>query len=438
MIQKNNKFLSFFKNFISKLKFSKLFYNDKLLLIVSILISIVLWLSFTMNDSSSLSTRRIDNIPINVELPDSALSDNLTVFFPDKNVASVEISGTSMNISQVTTSDISVTALQTGPINKTGTYELDLAAKNTRPFVSNSFEIIQQSLSPSVVEVLVDKKGQSEFKVKDEISYKVNSDLFANYAQFSPSTISISGPQSILSQIVTVCAKYNISESLTKPFSLDVPLVFYDKDNNIIPNEQLSLLTISQKEVKCDISVLKKKTVDLKFDVLNSPASFDLASKVSVSPQNIEIALPEEDFNNVNSINLPQLDFSKIDPENTSFDLPIDIPSGYKNLSNLSTATISVDLSGYSKKSLDLQNFQFVNVPDSKTATAQPSSITIDVVGLQQDIDKITANDITAVVDLSKGNSSSEFSELPVTFTVNQAYPSCWVYGNYTIGVMLS
>ena len=109
----------------NKFSIGRLFYNDKFVMIFSVLVSIILWFTVSATNTSTESHKVISDIPVTIELSQNAKDNDLMVF-NDNQTASVSVSGSSFIVSQVQKENILVTALQAGSIDRAGTYTLVL------------------------------------------------------------------------------------------------------------------------------------------------------------------------------------------------------------------------------------------------------------------------------------------------------------------------
>ena len=76
-----------------------------------------------------------------------------------------------------------------------------------------------------------------------------------------------------------------------------------------------------------------------------------------------------------------------------------------QNLSNASTVTVTVDLSGYSEKTFSVSKNQFscINVPDGKNPTVLSDQVDVVVVGPSDQLQALTADKISGRVDFETG-----------------------------------
>lgn len=414
----------------SKFSVGRLFYNDKFVMVFAILVSIILWFTVSATNTSTESHKVISDIPVTIELSQNA-KDNDLVVFNDNQTASVSVSGSSFIISQVQKENILVSALQAGTIDRAGTYTLALSAKQQGTL--SGYEISQTSLVPQTVQVLVDRLKEQSFDITDNIQYKPASNYFAGTTKFTPDKITISGPESVVNKIDKVKADYTISETLSTSQSLTVPIVLYDADGNQLSTDDYNQLSISNTEVQADIVVLRRATVPVKAVFQNMPSGFDL-SDVTVSPATLEVAGPEDTMASLKSIELPSIDFAEVRPDHNKFDLKVELPIGCRNLSNASTVTVTLNMSGFSQKTFSVTKDQVscINVPSGKSPTVLSDKVDVVVVGPKDQIEALTADKITGTVDFE--NRDTGHKEMEVTFSIKDAN-SCWAYGQYTVSV---
>ena len=95
------------------------------------------------------------------------------------------------------------------------------------------------------------------------------------------------------------------------------------------------------------------------------------------------------------------IDFSNIDLSTRTFNVDIVTPEGFVNVSNYQSATITVNLEGYSEKWVSVGNITPVNVADGIEATVLNQSLEVLVVGPANDVARITDQDIYAQVNMS-------------------------------------
>ena len=410
----------------SRLSFGKLFYNDKFVMIFSVFVAFVMWIIVsTTSQESTIFT--ITDIP--VTLPE--LSNDLKFFNTDDLKAEVKISGNAIVVASVTNSDIYIAPSDTSKITEPGVYTLNLVPKKSGLKTDYNFE---STVSPSKIDVYVDRYAEREINIVDKIDVSsVDPSFYASTTILSNQTVKITGAESVVNSIAEVDAEYKFDSTLSQTTTVNAPLVFYDASGNQVKSEYI---TSDITSVDATIPVLKLKTVDIVPNIINMPQSLEFdSSRIKVSPSTIDIAAPDDIIDTIESVSTSEIDFSKINLKNNKVTATLIMPSGCKNLNKISSVDVEFDLSGMTTKTLTVDKFTVINESSDRKPTVSTKSLDVTLIGLKDQIDKITSANITAVIDMQQKNNFVGFVEMPVTININSKFSSCWVYGSYTADV---
>lgn len=412
-----------------KIALSKLFRNDKFLIVFAFVSACILWFVFSQNsDRDSITT--ITDIPINVELSQEAKENGLEVFSKGSDTASVKISGNKITIGSIKAEDILVTASQTGTITSSNTYPLELKAKQNSSKTNYTIE----SVDPSFVNVYVDRRRSVELAIKDNIKYEIQVDptYYAGNPVYSTEKLVVSGPETEVLKVKSVAITGEISGKLKSTAEIEAQVVLYDSFGEEINSDYL---TVSTRVVNVSVPILPEKTVPIKPAFSNAPSDIDTASIVTVDPSEITVAGPDTTLKTLQYVELPVIDFTKLNPdENGEYELDVNLPSDCRNISNVTKAKVTLKLDGYTTKQITLTDFKFKNVSADSTAKATTTDIAVVIAGPSDALSALTEADVTATVDLtSKGSDFVGSTEIPVEIKVNNGY--CWVFGTYSVNV---
>ena len=410
---------------------NKLMQNNKFIFVLAILISFSIWIYSGLGTNNDTNVT-LSNIPIQIELTDEARDNGLQIFSGSEQTASVTVTGNRAVLGTVNESDVTVTAAA-NTINSPNTYDLSVSASKTNP--SANFQITS-AVVPSSIRVVVDYFRESTYQIQDNhIVYKV-ADGYYGVTSLSSKSVVISGPQTEISKIDKVYAVAEIKGTLTDSVETDAELVLYDKNNNKLSTE---LFTMDVKTVKATVTVLPEKTVEVKPTFINIPEGLEITDDmISIEPSTILLAGPAELLDYTSSVNLEAIDFSTLKADKKTFpSLGIDIPKDCKNLSNSTTAKVTLDLSGLSTKSFTVDKFSVDGLSKEYKAEVTQKSISVTIVGPKNEIDSLTSSDITAVIDTSNSKGITGSVQMPVTFKINGA-KSCWAYGDYKANLTVS
>lgn len=423
------------KNKIKGIRLGKLFYNNKFVVIFSLVASFIIWVAVSSNGTENVPII-ISDIPVDIQLSQSAVQDGLKIFSGNDLTARVQITGNRLIVGQVTKNDIQVTAPQAAStIVSPGHYALALSAKKTG--VLQDYEIVSD-IDPSVISVTVDRYRESEFTVEPEISFTPKADYYVGNTILSSPKVTLSGPETEISKIKKVKVKSSVPGEVSSTITLKLPIIMYDAYDQPITSKTISS---SVSEIETSIPVLMKKQIEIIPDLSNLPEGLTLKKEykdmIKVNSPTLEIAGPEGTVSNLKSVKLDALNFNNVNLQNNKFTLPINLPQGCKSLNNIYSAEISLNMSQFREKSLSVNQFSFKNVPQNKTANIYNGNINISILAPVSEINSVKALDITAEIDLDGKSESSSSMEMPIKLAI-KGHNGAWIYGEYFVNVSLT
>jgi YbbR domain-containing protein len=402
-------------------------------MIFSFVVSFVLWCvisTYSALSEKNLETKVLSDIPITVNLSESAKEDGYRIFpSPDILKAQVSVTANRLILGQISKDDVQVIAQQSpGTIMSPGDYDFELEAKQNSQLKDFKISLVH----PNFIKVMVDRFFSKDFEIENRIKFNSDHDCVVGIPNFSPAKVTVSGPEASVKKIKKVAAVENIDGVLKESTTRSSKLVFFDENDGVIVPE---LLTLSSQETKVTIPILFKKTVDIVPDFENPPEGLNLAERCTITPKSLEISGPKETIENLETLKLDPLAFQKIGPLKNVFELPIDIPPACKNLNNIFKATIEVNLHGFDTRIMCIKNFEFLNLPEGKKAEVKTSSISVTVVGPKSLLKALKEEDLQAFIDIKDKDSNSVGNkEMPLQI---KAKNSCWVFGDYTVSVSI-
>lgn len=407
---------------------SKLFYNDKFVMVFSILVAFISWL-YVSTTTQEASVFTVTDIPIN--LPE--LSDNMRYFNADGLKAEIKISGNALVVTSVTGDDIYITAEDTSKITKPGTYTLELVPKKSGIKTDYSFE---SSVSPSSIDVFVDEYDEKELVITDKIVVNsVEEETYVSQTVLSQQTVKITGAKSVIDSISEVDAEYTFRSTLSETTVVKAPLVFYDSSGKRVES---SYIKSDISEVDATVPVLDRHDITITPKLSNVPSYLSFNSSfISVEPSTIKVAMPKNA--NISNLFTNEIDFSQLSLENNKFNVGIEIPTGCKNIDGTDNVTVTFDMSGMTTKKVAITKFGFVNQGSSQNVSVSTKTVNLTLLGPKSKLSSIKSTDITAVIDLSeKSTITNGIIEMPLSISFGNNYSDCWVQGSYTVNVSFS
>lgn len=417
---------------LKKINVGKLFYNNKFVAVFSIISSLIIWIVVSSNGTENIPVT-ISDIPVDIQLSESATQDGLKIFSGQDLKARVEITGNRLVVGQVTKDNIQITASQAAStITSPGNYTLELSAKKVG--VLKDYEIVSD-VKPSVITVMVDRYRESEFDIEAEINFNPKSGYFVGNTVLSSPKVTLSGPETEISKIKKVKVTNNIPGEISSPISMKLPIIMYDAYDKQISSETISA---SVSEIEANIPVLMKKEIEILPEFLNLPSGMDIKKEykdfAKVIPYKLEIAGPEDTVSVLKNVTLDPIDFNKVNFQNSKFILPINLPQSCRSLNNVYSADVNLNLSQFREKTFSINQFSFKNLPEGKTANVYNSSINVTVLGAVGEINYIKQSDIVAEIDFEGKNEFLNSMEMPVNLYIRD-FGKSWIYGQYYVNV---
>ena len=413
-----------------KFSFQGLLRNNKFIFLLSVLISVCLWVAMSFGAESG-TTRTITDIPISISLSKEAEDSGLQIFSGNDETASVTVSGNRVGLGSVTKDDIIVIAQTANAINTVGTFTLSLSPSKVNP--ASDFTITSQP-SPSVITVYVDYFREKTFNIVDNVVYQVENNYYAA-TTLSSTTVTISGPQSEIAKIDTVSVADKLEGTINSDKHLNLPIKLYDSSGYEVSS---NLLTMSVENVDADITVLPEKTVNLQPTFKNKPSGFNIENgAISVNPSSILIAGPHSAVDDINFINLDQIDFSSLTNEKMTFDVNVILPKDCRNLSNKNTAKVTLDFSNLTSKTFTVTDFSVKGLESGYTSKVSTQKLDVTVIGPESQISDLSDSDVKAIIDTSSADGKTGSVSMPVSISISGA-DGCWAYGTYDANLTIS
>lgn len=420
--------MKFLKNIKNHLLNS--FNNNTAMIIYSIIIAILVWfvISITIYPTTP---KTLSNIPLEIDITGTSAEENdLSVISASVKNVTATIKGDRSRIGSLTSDDLVAKAVIEN-VNSAGEKSLNISVTGKDSDVK--FEVTE--VKPSSVDVMFDRIDTREYDLSVNAPNITAADgLYMDKSEFkvTPSVVEITGPSIQLDSIdkaqVYVDTKQEISTAYTF-HSKDV--VLYDKNESKINTDNL---TFNTEDFTIDIPVYMQEELDLTYDIRYAPTNFDISSlNIDLNVDKISLASPNTDLQNIDTWSIGSIPLYDLDWDfNKSF--TIEIPSNYKNLSNITTVTATLNQEGLAKKTVTVNDISILNAPTNYDCTVNTYGLTFDIIGPEEDIAEITEKDILVSVDLLKYTVQSSNFTADATISFPK-YDKVWAVGLQKVSV---
>ncbi len=406
------------------------FNNNMAMMIYSIVIAILLWfvISITIYPTTP---KTLSNIPLTIDITGTSAEENdLSVISSTIKNVTVTIKGDRSRIGSLTAEDLSASAVIEN-VNSAGKHSLNISVKSKDTDIK--FDVTE--IKPSKVEVMFDKIDTREYELSvNAPNITADDGLYMDRSEFkvTPSTIEITGPSTQLDSIENAEIYVETKQKLDTAYTFhSSDVVLYDKNESKISTENIKF---DEKDFTIDIPVYMQKELDLTYDIRYAPANFDISSlNLELNVDKISLASPNTELLKIDTWNVGSIPLYDLDLDfNKSFTL--DIPSNYKDLSNVSTVNVKLNQEGLAKKTVTINDISIVNAPSNYDCTVNTYGLTFDIIGPEDDIEEITEKDILVSVDLLKYTvqSSNFTADSTISFP---NYDKVWAVGLQKVSI---
>lgn len=410
--------------------------NNLVLVIVSVLLSVILWLFLSLTVFTDVNVSLYDvDIDFNLEGSYANLA-GLSVISADADSVNLSFTGRRDSYKDYTNSDVRI-RLNLDNVKASGSYDIPLIVEST-----NGDTISDVVMVPESVHVVFDRIATKVLSVE-------NGGLIANLSNINaangyiidpegiaitPSSITISGPQDYINQVTSCVLSFDKALNLKTSTNITADHVTLYNENAIFEQADVSMNT---NNFNVRIPVYTTKELPLTVNILDNNGATDVGSiKYTLSTESI-LVRSESDLENIDELMLGYIDVRDIYPGYVAqFNIP---PSSYyTNISGVDTVTVSFELEGYTTKSITIKNTQIFAINGSLDydVTIEQDRIRATVVGPEEILNSLDSSNFIAQINLIDYQMSTG-PRMMTAYVYAPGYPSVWsrgitqVYGSF-------
>ena len=413
------------KNFFGWL--SKKLLHNGLLKLASIFLAFVIWF-IVAQVGDPKDTRSYNNIPVRLINTNLLTNQNKCYSVMDgTDVVKVNVTAPTSVFQTLRPSDI-VAEADISKLTDINTIAITYYALNT------TVDAISFEGDHEVVRLDVENKISKWIRLQYQTVGTVAEGYVIGSTSADQTSISISGPESVVNQVYGAYAELNV-EGATNNSSANVEIVLRDRENNVLDQSRLEM---SADHVLLSAEILTTKEVSITVDYSGTPAEgYVVVGKPEQDVTRVLLAGTVANLSRISRINVPG---EKVDvtgaQENVEITLNVKdfLPDNVKLADPEFNGKIKVNVTikAARERSMEIpaQNVTFVNVPEGyKVELPEEESerlpVALKVYGLRDAVNALRVNNVTGTVDVSAWMSQNGITqlepgriELPVTFTV--------------------
>ncbi|MBE7002915.1 MAG: hypothetical protein E7425_01345 [Ruminococcaceae bacterium] len=375
-------------------------------IVFSILIAFVVW--FYVNNYKEVEIT-ISDIPVEFLNADSALANKGMMLINGEEVTTVDLV-LSMPRSMVFGFDTGrVRAIANlGSVTSTGTqlvsYDIIYPPNVSRSMVS--------VISPSVQNVSVrigELFRRSDIEIRCKLVGNVADGYVGGSVQLLPSSLEIWGQQSDVMQVSYAQVMLNIENTRSTIVEL-LEYELYDYNDKLIENRNIHAASST---VQVTMPVISATDVPLTIGFVEEPGirldSFDYKLDVN----SVTLSGDANLLSQLSEIELGKVALADIRGEQT-FVYDIVIPDGLRNLSGVTTATLTITNRDVVTRDVNITSFDYENFnAEDRSVEVVTSSLGVTLRGASATLDTISEDNVKAIANLSEINDASGTYTVP-------------------------
>lgn len=425
--------------------FSKLLYNDKMMIVLSVVIAISIWASVLWS-SSNVEERSIP-VTVTVDLTNSyAYQSGIRVLGESTFEIDVNVSGSWSVITKLTENDFRVRPDLTVI---TGAGDIVVPLTVSRNSGITDYEI--NSMSPSSVTIACDYwvEGAS-FRVETDVSALTVADEAYQIGQpvmdltaFPSGYVTMNGPKSIIEKIDRVVARVTTEETIAENKQYEVPLIALDRNGKSLDLTYCEFVEIPDGVVSMTVPIWEERIIEVGYTIINAPADVALEELLIVEPSSLDLlgTTAELDALEQQLQNLGEIDFALLSLTNDTVVFPLTIPSTVVAVNEADSVTIRLNREGLAQKTMSLavtsKNVVIKGNTGKYTVTVPQQTLNnILLVGNKSAITAISTAALSLEVDIGDSPEAGT-KQYTATLKIN-GYDDVWVYQESPITVFVT
>lgn len=394
--------------------------------VLSIAVAFALWL-YVVNNVSPEDDVTFYNIPVVMEGETALTEENLMITRRSAQTVSVNISGKRSDLNKINNGNLTA-KINLSSIEDPGE-NIALPYKLVYPDNVSASDFTEESRNPAYIYVDVDTRRTKEVPVQPKWTGTRSENYIydTENAVLDYPAVTVIGPAAVADQIHHAEITIDLTDHV-KSISDSFRYTLCDAEGNPVDAERI--LT-NVEEIHLDVAIQRIREVKLVADVIFGGGANADNTTITIEPASLRLsggdAVLEEfgDTLTVTTLNLANIERSQ------ELVFTLNLPEGVTNQTGVSEAKITVKYSGLISREFTLDTFQSLNVPAGMQAEIINASLVVKVRGPAEEINRLSAEDITAVVDFSAAEVGTATYKASIVF--GQEFPNVGALGTSSV-----
>ena len=396
-------------------------------LLIAVVIAVSMWM-YVITYVSTDHEQTFYNIPVALEGGTILADRQLMLLSEDEYEVNIKVHGSRQDVSKINSGNIQLVA-DLSSIYEPGEHNLTYSIIYPGEVPTGA---VSAEKNPDRVRVIVARKKTKEIPVKVVYEGDVPAEYIKDTAamELDYTYVEITGPEDVVDKIDHAAVTVQCS-GRTESIYESYRYALQDSDNKPVDAEYI---TTSVSEVKVYLPISMVKKIPLVLTLVDGGGATAETTKLVIEPAEISISGSEAALNALPELNLGTIELDQI-TQDTTREFEINLPEGVKNVSNLSTARVTISFPRLATREFTITEFVPVNLPAGMVWEPLTKQLTITVRGLKSEVQRLNAADILVQVDLT-GVENTAAVEPTIRFP--ESLSSLGEVGSYSISVQIT
>ena len=376
-----------------------------LYIVFAVIVSITLWMYVEITEND-IQINSISNIEINFKNED-VLRDRgflRTSFSPEQLTITFEAPRSEMT--RLAAPGALSVEIDLANISASGPAELVYEIIYPQGVNVNVIEVLGRSVERInlMVDSVVDKQLQV---VVFYTGGTASEDLIAESVEFDPQSITVWGPERVVSRISHVKVPI-LRENLATTYREELEFVLIDEDDELLEltDSEMEMLEFSHEMILVTVPIMEMKDVPLTVILAHGAGTSEANTNWTSEPSTIKVSGDPVAIRELNHILLGTINMHRFGLSDTEA-FPIILPNNITNVSGETEARVHVEVIGLDIAFRSTTNLQVINIPPGHRADILTQSLDVRLRGLPEELALVTSTNLRVVADLTDRNTGS-------------------------------
>lgn len=380
--------------------------NKIITILLSVILAVGLWV-YVITVERPESETTFYYVPVVLEGEDILKERGMMITAQTQKTVTLKLSGNRKELNQLKSSDIAA-VIDLSRVTEAG-------EKNASYSVSipgdADLEVVARQ--PESVALTITEWATKEIPVAINFIGRVPEGYYVDKqsATLDRMAVNVTGPKAIITQIEQAVVDVDL-EGHNEIIVEDLRYTLCDQTGE--PIEDVSSVTTDTGQIRVTVSVQKLKELKLTYQVVDGGGLKASDVDISMDYDVVTAAGSAAALENLEEINVGTVELETL-TESTQLVFPVKLPEGISNHSGIGEVKVDVKLPEMEIREYTITNIQLTGVPEGWEAQSLAQALPVKIRGRGPVLDRVTADILTAQVDLSHaelGNATYEVKVL--------------------------